>query len=551
MNKKIKTCGIIGLFISIALFLLLIVLTWVHEKNDVISIRNSVRKYAEIEQYEKTKIDNEQMPQGITYEYKWNLGEIASTGEAVCFYEIHQYVDIYVEDELIYSLRPNENNWYGKTTGCAWAVAHLVKEDENKEIRVCVSPIYSQNMEQPVTFYQGSAEVITGTLIHRSFFMLLVAIATIVIGIAFILFVLINFRNLDVDRDLLVLGCFSIFSGLWKLTDMPIATFLINKPLVLSNISLVCLSLMVPSFVLYIRNHFMRKDYMVWNYTILTGEVIAVLVMILHMFGIWDLRESLILSHAMILAMIFVGTVMLILETKKGQLSKRLKITIFCLIACMLGAVIDMIIFYISKDTGAMMVCLLAFLAYAVIMGYLSVKDTKILMEKGKEADHYEQMAMHDDLSGLYNRTFYSEYLRRHNLKNEENFVVVFDVNELKTCNDTLGHEAGDKLIRDCAKIIRNTFETEGKCMRIGGDEFVVILRHYGIRDCEALLSKFEKNVARFNEENKDTDLYYPIQVAYGCAWFDQSSDVDFSDTIRRADKMMYLMKMEMKREKE
>lgn len=87
--------------------------------------------------------------------------------------------------------------------------------------------------------------------------------------------------------------------------------------------------------------------------------------------------------------------------------------------------------------------------------------------------------------------------------------------------------------------------------MRIGGDEFVVILRHYGIRDCEALLNKFEKNVARFNEENKDTDLYYPIQVAYGCAWFDQSSDVDFSDTIRRADKMMYLMKMEMKREKE
>ena len=85
--------------------------------------------------------------------------------------------------------------------------------------------------------------------------------------------------------------------------------------------------------------------------------------------------------------------------------------------------------------------------------GYLSVKDTKILMEKGKEADHYEQMAMHDDLSGLYNRTFYSEYLRRHNLKNEENFVVVFDVNELKTCNDTLGHEAGDKLICDCAKL--------------------------------------------------------------------------------------------------
>jgi diguanylate cyclase (GGDEF)-like protein len=83
----------------------------------------------------------------------------------------------------------------------------------------------------------------------------------------------------------------------------------------------------------------------------------------------------------------------------------------------------------------------------------------------------------HDILTGLYNRAFYDEELQRH--ANSRMFpvsIVMADVNGLKAVNDTLGHAAGDTLIRLAARIILGAFRAEDIVARIGGDEFSVIL---------------------------------------------------------------------------
>jgi diguanylate cyclase (GGDEF)-like protein/PAS domain S-box-containing protein len=83
----------------------------------------------------------------------------------------------------------------------------------------------------------------------------------------------------------------------------------------------------------------------------------------------------------------------------------------------------------------------------------------------------------HDSLTGLYNRSFYDEELER--LSHSRMYpisVVMADVNGLKTVNDTLGHEAGDKLIRLAARIILEAFRAEDVVARIGGDEFAILL---------------------------------------------------------------------------
>jgi diguanylate cyclase (GGDEF)-like protein len=83
----------------------------------------------------------------------------------------------------------------------------------------------------------------------------------------------------------------------------------------------------------------------------------------------------------------------------------------------------------------------------------------------------------HDILTGLYNRAFFDEELER--LAQSRMFpmsVVMADVNGLKTVNDTLGHAAGDQLIRLAARIIKDAFRTEDIVARIGGDEFAVLL---------------------------------------------------------------------------
>jgi len=83
----------------------------------------------------------------------------------------------------------------------------------------------------------------------------------------------------------------------------------------------------------------------------------------------------------------------------------------------------------------------------------------------------------HDIPTGLYNRAFFDEELGR--LVKNRKFplsIVMADVNGLKAVNDSLGHEAGDKLIQMAAQIILKAFRAEDIVARIGGDEFAVLL---------------------------------------------------------------------------
>jgi diguanylate cyclase (GGDEF)-like protein/PAS domain S-box-containing protein len=83
----------------------------------------------------------------------------------------------------------------------------------------------------------------------------------------------------------------------------------------------------------------------------------------------------------------------------------------------------------------------------------------------------------HDTLTGLYNRTFFDAEIER--ISRSRFFpvsIVMADINGLKSVNDSLGHDAGDNLIRLVARILLRAFRSEDIIARIGGDEFGIIL---------------------------------------------------------------------------
>ena len=81
---------------------------------------------------------------------------------------------------------------------------------------------------------------------------------------------------------------------------------------------------------------------------------------------------------------------------------------------------------------------------------------------------------MKDILTGCYNRNAYDENLG-HDTETGKSQVVTFDLNDLKYCNDTYGHQCGDKYLCDSATIIRSVYGRYGKVYRIGGDEFCIL----------------------------------------------------------------------------
>ena len=148
--------------------------------------------------------------------------------------------------------------------------------------------------------------------------------------------------------------------------------------------------------------------------------------------------------------------------------------------------------------------------------------------------------ANRDSLTGLRNTTSYKrweeEFDKEIAAKTAHFGVVVFDLNQLKKTNDVYGHDVGNKLIVSAAKIISDTFK-RSPVFRIGGDEFLAILRHRDLEDCEKLFAQFDLECAKtFIEEKGEI----PISIARGFARFDPEQDLQFNDAFKRADNAMY-----------
>ena len=171
-------------------------------------------------------------------------------------------------------------------------------------------------------------------------------------------------------------------------------------------------------------------------------------------------------------------------------------------------------------------------------------------IHKDKDVEHNmaigleRQKAYKDGLTGVRNKLAYLEMLTEletaiENSELTEYGVVVFDVNGLKNINDTLGHKSGDEYIKRGCSIICQHFD-HSPVFRIGGDEFVAILKGIDYANRKSLLESFRKVISE-NQKNGS------VIVASGLAVYDALTDSSYNDVFKRADKSMYEQKRSLK----
>lgn len=171
----------------------------------------------------------------------------------------------------------------------------------------------------------------------------------------------------------------------------------------------------------------------------------------------------------------------------------------------------------------------------------LSKKDLEAEKENAK---NFLNMANTDSMTGVRNKHAYSEtetYLNHRIRQNniDKLAIVVCDINGLKIVNDTLGHAAGDKLIKDACSMICEYF-THGAVYRIGGDEFVVILQEKGFDTLQEVITDINRAI----EENiKKKEVV--ISIGYSQL---TPEDQLVHDVFERADQMMYERKKQLKK---
>ena len=187
---------------------------------------------------------------------------------------------------------------------------------------------------------------------------------------------------------------------------------------------------------------------------------------------------------------------------------------------------------------------LVAVLALALILLFQIRQLSKKKLEEEKETSRtFRNMANTDSLTGVRNKLAYQEEEASVNQRilegtAEKLAVVVGDINGLKYVNDTMGHAAGDQLIREACALICEYF-AHGAVFRVGGDEFVVILRGKGYDTMSEVLGSLNRKV----EENIKKG---EVVVSFGCAHL-ENGDRQLRDVFERADRMMYERKKELK----
>jgi len=176
-----------------------------------------------------------------------------------------------------------------------------------------------------------------------------------------------------------------------------------------------------------------------------------------------------------------------------------------------------------------------------------NLKDRQVMLSIARDITERKQaeeqlrfISLHDSLTGLSNRAFFEREMNR--LENRRQYpvgIIMCDVDGLKLVNDTLGHDAGDTLLVNAAKVIKQCFREGDTVARIGGDEFAVLLTDVDTAAVEVACKRIRDAFAGYNETNPEL----PLSISVGSA-VSGSAFIKMLDLFKEADNNMYREKL-------
>ena len=177
------------------------------------------------------------------------------------------------------------------------------------------------------------------------------------------------------------------------------------------------------------------------------------------------------------------------------------------------------------------------------IGSYIDITERKKLEEK------LQKLARFDVLTCSYRRGYGLNLLEQQikTANRNKTFVTLFylDIDRFKYINDTFGHNEGDKVLKEAAKLFKFTLREVDIICRIGGDEFLLILPDTSPEKAPQIRERIDKNLEKLN---RSLNKPYKISFSIGLSCYNPSNPLSIDELIRIADENMY---KEKKRKKE
>lgn len=172
------------------------------------------------------------------------------------------------------------------------------------------------------------------------------------------------------------------------------------------------------------------------------------------------------------------------------------------------------------------------------ILSFVSNQVAMVIRRKQDEI-RLQYLSFRDSLSGLYNRRYFEEEMRRMDKRREGSVgLIILDVDGLKLVNDIFGHDCGDIQLISVAKLLTGCFRERDVIARIGGDEYAILLHDADIQTVKIVCERVQKRILVGNLESNP-----PLSLSIGFAVSDDPK-IPMRELFKQADNNMYREKL-------
>lgn len=163
---------------------------------------------------------------------------------------------------------------------------------------------------------------------------------------------------------------------------------------------------------------------------------------------------------------------------------------------------------------------------------------------RNERMQQLEREASHDSLTGLKNRRRFEEDLRtamaRSRREATTGALLMIDLDNFKSVNDSRGHQAGDALIKEIAGVLQRRTRESDALARLGGDEFAIVLPRCSLQEARLVAEAIAEAIRRHRPEG---DGIEPVTASIGVAMFGDDPKVSLASLLSEADTAMYAAK--------
>lgn len=524
--QKIRITSALVFVLTVILFLSFYIYLGVNENVSVYSPRHSPY-YGQIINLTPETVADDSAPMGERTVYSWLMDAHCETGDYLCFYVSNHHVEVLVDGEVIYSLHSSNEDPVARSVSSNWCIIPLEPEDAGKQFTVQLIPLVAEVMHQDVEILIGSnyniiLEELRGDTLQMVLSMLCIALGLIIILIQGYLQI---FSGAS-QWDILFLGVFSVILGIWRITAIRSAPLIFSgNPKLLGYVSVGMLFLGSPAMLQVISAHYRAYQTRRIHVMSMMFSAAGLFVLASQVFGVMDMEESRAVSYVIL----GTGILMVIITSTLGRKADadntgRISWKFLPLLA--VGIILDVAVFYFSKSSSDLMYTSLLFLVFLSITFISSFRETS-------------KMVYRDSRTGLFNKARWNEMMQMDARSDGFTGILTIDMNGLKRVNDTLGHDAGDRMIVAFAEILKNSLPSSCVIFRWGGDEFSVLFPNI----TRNKMDQYTEDIRRATEEYNLTDPEVKIYFAMGEALSEEHPEMSRPELFRLADEIMYRSK--------